>query len=427
MRLLCACLVLWPLAVSANGNQAHVWITRQALQQLPDGSLKRLLARPELENRLHNGTLFPDGGYVVKDDYGEMAHWEPFVEAYVRDLRARFAQPYPAEAHDELAFLFGVASHGMADETFDAMYMKAARGYDAANWSDELLDSFDSTTDVILAAETQQMLSVEPWLPPGIVGFYRDRMSYTVDPGKIDNAQFLLATVVLDYGQSAAREPMKVAAGRARYPWGSAHLLDASYAGSPPCEATIVKEYWLALWDRLHGEVRPENLLVTTVPRDGGRGHVSDHTRVESQLVLVFGSGIVDKSLRAEDVDIRDSQGRRYPIKVDFWGGNHSNVVRLLPQADWPLDEDLTVTLPAGITTIDANTATAPPVLHFSTRAAGAGEPAPYSDPTPHAAEPASSVASGCAFAPARSFPLVLLVPLLALFSRRARAVLRRR
>ncbi len=57
MRLLLACLVFWPLSTSANGNDAHVWITRQALQQLPDGSLKQLLSRPELENRLFNDQI----------------------------------------------------------------------------------------------------------------------------------------------------------------------------------------------------------------------------------------------------------------------------------------------------------------------------------------------------------------------------------
>jgi len=170
-RALVAAGLVCALAASAraNGNDSHLWITKTARSQLPDGTLKRLLSDPAHERALWNGSIFPDGGYVVGNDYGEMAHWEPFVEAYVQWIRARWLPPYDGEAARHIAFLMGVASHVLADQTYDSMFMAKARGYDAAMWSDERLLDFDSNTDVMLAAETGQHIEIgDPGSSPGI-------------------------------------------------------------------------------------------------------------------------------------------------------------------------------------------------------------------------------------------------------------------
>src|SRR5262245_21782854 len=126
-----------------NGVNTHTWVTMRGVELLPDGELKKLLSSPDLEPILVNGSIFPDGGYAVQDGFGEIAHWEPFVSAYLAWLRDEIGPPYDRpEARRYVAFLFGVASHGMGDQIFDSMYMKAARGYDAVGWSDSLLESF---------------------------------------------------------------------------------------------------------------------------------------------------------------------------------------------------------------------------------------------------------------------------------------------
>ena len=75
---------LAPSTAHANGQTTHVWITLEAVGHLDDGPLKELLSKPEVFDALVNGAMFPDGGYANGDHYGELAHWEPLQQAYLR-------------------------------------------------------------------------------------------------------------------------------------------------------------------------------------------------------------------------------------------------------------------------------------------------------------------------------------------------------
>ena len=105
-----------------NGQSTHAWISQQAVSALAPGELRALMSDPELELYWRNGTMFPDGGYPIGDDYGEIAHWEPFQRAYMAWIQQQFQPPWTDEAQRHIAFWLGLASHGMADQTFDAMY-----------------------------------------------------------------------------------------------------------------------------------------------------------------------------------------------------------------------------------------------------------------------------------------------------------------
>lgn len=135
----------------ANGQSTHCWISEQAILELPDGELKTFLSEPELELYWRNGTMFPDGGYAILDDYGEISHWEGFQKVYLAWIKDNYTRPWSDEATHHIAFLLGMASHGMADQTFDAMYFRRAYVYDAAgNWD----VSLDEATDVTFVADT---------------------------------------------------------------------------------------------------------------------------------------------------------------------------------------------------------------------------------------------------------------------------------
>jgi hypothetical protein len=414
-------------AAWANGNDSHIWITRQALAQLPDGTLKRLLSSPTHERALLNGTIFPDGGYVVGDDYGEMAHWEPFVEAYASWIRARYAPPFEGEAAVHVAFLMGIASHVLADQTYDSMFMAKARGYDAAMWSDETLLDFDSNTDVLLAADTGQRIAIgdpglEPWYPPEIPSIYQDQLGYSVEKDKIDQAQLTLVFVVVNYAQSAADQPDKVAAAKARYPWSAAHLMDGVTACGPPCEAAHVAAYWRALWDRLHREQRPESFVVATVPRAGGAGLALDNNLVEASIFVTLGGGVDKRSIAPGAIRVTDAEtGAEYPIDINPWR-DEANVIRLRPRAPWPANVRLTVTLAAGLRTLDGATLDAPFSFEVST---AAGEPG-WSDPTPRTGEPVTALPPGCSMVSASRAGAAVVgltfVALLLAFVRRRRA-----
>ncbi len=382
--------LLTPGAARANGNNSHLWITLEARDQLPAGELKDLLSRPEVQMALGNGAAFPDGGYAVMDDYGEMAHWEPFVVEYMTWIRATYDLPYAdnPEAAAHVAFLMGIISHGMGDQVYDTLYFAVGRVRDAAGWSDELLSDFDTATDVAFVVDSGFAQDVEPWAPSyDLAEVYQDGLGYVVDPFTIDTAQRFLSGVRA-FPQDTAQDSEAVAAYRAQYPWGTAHQLDETYAGSPPCEASVVSAYMLAVWDRLHDERSLENLVIATSPAPGGSTQSTDATQVESQIAIIFGHAIDDTSLNPNSVRVSDANGVSYAVDRTMWR-EQSNVMRLRPLADWPADETLTVTLAAGVRTIDGLVLDADWSFEVTTAAATSSTPPPGSiDPTPNTRAP---------------------------------------
>ncbi len=96
---------------------------------------------------LANGGYFPDSGYTARDhDQGEVAHWEPFVQAYIQVFRERYKPPFTPEASQHLAFLMGLAAHGITDSTFDSLLYARAEQVDGGDF-----DSFDLSMDVFIA------------------------------------------------------------------------------------------------------------------------------------------------------------------------------------------------------------------------------------------------------------------------------------
>jgi hypothetical protein len=421
-----------PGVAGANGDTAHAWITEHAIDHLPDGQLRRLLERPELREILINGSIFPDGGYVVDDDYGEIAHWEPFLTAYIDWIQDRYDTPLvTGVAAEHAVFLLGVASHGLADQTFDSAFGPAARIHDAAGWSDDLLQDHDSSTDLILVGQTGRRYDgLTPWLPADdLAALYRDRMGYTVDPYRLSEAQDLLHRLTLNY--AALADERTVMKAIERYPWSGANLLDDTEPGAPPCQAAIVADYWLAVWDRLHGVSTAQNFVIATTPRSGAAGQPVDRDLVESQLTIVFGHG-VETARFTGMVEVRDDSGAVHAVELASpWNVDVTNVLRIRPVASWAPDRDYTVTVAAPLESIDGLALAEPFTFTFSTRAAEPSKPS--SDPTPHTGEPdvgevpepappAEDEGGGCAAGGSAGPLTALLAALIARRSRRGRA-----
>ncbi len=414
-------LVADPGVGQANGVNTHTWISFHAIEHLPDGELKRLLADPTLAAMIVNGSIFPDGGYAVDSEFGETAHWGPFHAAYIRWMQANLPEPYArGEARRHVAFLMGLGSHGMADQIFDSMFMEAARGYDAANWSDTLLDSFDTATDVMLVDATGvDYRGTEQWLPSDDLPGMFAEVGITVDSSTLLDAQNAMHTFVLAYGAANGRDPAAVMRYRAQYPWASAHLMDPHEPGSPPCEGEVVAAYWLTLWDRLHGVDGPQNQIIATYPPAGSDGHPTDHRLVEAQVVVVFGHGIAAGV--AAKIRITDPTGKVYGFTArPFY--SEANAVAIRPTEPWAANETITVELLPGIATVDNLTYDQPWSFEFTTRPAS-GPRDPTSDPTPHEGEPwtAPPASGGCDAAGGAGLGAALLM-LRALRRRRGRA-----
>src|SRR5687768_15143990 len=111
-----------PAIAHATGMSGHAYMAECAAEQTEDASLRALIAAEGL--RLLNGGFFPDSGYATDDsEQGEIPHWEQYVEAYVQLVRARWASPLDEpEAAAHVAFLLGLAGHGITDSTFDTLF-----------------------------------------------------------------------------------------------------------------------------------------------------------------------------------------------------------------------------------------------------------------------------------------------------------------
>ena len=334
--------------VLANGQTTHIWITRHALEHLPEGELRTLLTRKDLETPLINGAMFPDGGYATGHEYGEEAHWFEFQSRYRDWIRDSYApDPWSDEAGWHVAFLMGMVSHGMADQAF-AMYFDWSRIYDAEyGWAEGI--SFDEASDVLWAALTgpQEVPSRE--LPGEIFVQLFAEHGVEVDEQTLEDGQTLLGAAI-DLVGLMSEEPDIVRGYQEAFPWGGAHLLDG-YAGSPPCEGRIVAGAWQEWWDQLHGRVTPL-AIIGLAPGDGHRGLAREMSSPEARLQVVFSRGVTEAAVRA-GVTVLDPAGEVLPTSVWVTYGDGRNVAHLAPTEDWPMDADLTVVAEASLSAVD--------------------------------------------------------------------------
>ena len=289
-----------------------------------------------LRPMLINGTVFPDGGYAVNHPYGEAAHWEPTQRMLAKNVLAACPQPTQTQAcREKLAFLFGMASHGMADQVFDSLYMEAAKKHDAKNWADGLTDSFDSSTDVLWVASHGGLVAPARWMPMDeILATYKE-MKLDVTAGTIEDGQTLILVGVLSFGNNAGKNPTMVQDAKDRYPWGAAHLDDPQTPGSPPCEARIVAAYWQHLWAEWVDGAAPSLEVLATVPGQGGGGLAAAPADPASTTAIVLSRGLDQASVGATSL-AASSAGAPQPGKLNLFYGQSSHVLRLLPNESWP-------------------------------------------------------------------------------------------
>ncbi len=363
-------LLLLSQPAHSNGQTTHLWITEHALEHLPEGELKQLLTREDVSDALRTGTMFPDGGYAYQPQllYGEHAHWEPFQARYIDWIRANEPAPFTDEGAKHVAFLMGLASHGMADQIFDSLYMERSRHWDADHgWSGDV--SFDEATDVVWAGLTGAQPVPEAWIPHDALVSLFSAHGAPIDADSLDDAQGRLG-IAVNFVGLAGQNPDAVDDYAAEYPWGSAHLDDRDVPGSPRCEGEIVALYWADVYDRVVQGQTTDQLVMATLPRDGQMGHEPRMDLVESWVSIVSKRGLLRADVGAENFSIADAQGNEHPFEVWLFYRDNSHVVHLQPTADWAADTDYTVTVRPGLVAREGSTQGAPWSFGFSTRPA---------------------------------------------------------
>src|SRR4051812_30542607 len=127
-----------PPPAGAAGIVTHAWMALDAVDHVGDPDLHALLDAHR--DQVRAGAEFPDGGYGTRalgtpgGDYGEEAHWQRFIDAYIDQIRADptcgdLRSPTgPCAA--EIAHAFGAAGHGMGDEVWDWLFEPNGPGFD---------------------------------------------------------------------------------------------------------------------------------------------------------------------------------------------------------------------------------------------------------------------------------------------------------
>lgn len=359
-------------AALANGLTSHVTICMDALTMLPEGELRDFMTDPEMEDAIRNGTQFPDGGYAVGDDYGEIAHWEPFQQHFREWFVGEYSEPWDEDAAKLVAFNYGESCHGMGDQIFDSLFMERSKVYDVE--SDWASLSMDQATDVALSAGRGGQPTPGEYLPTDVLIPRFEELGHPVTADVLESGQLATNVAVL-WVAGAGQNPDAVKEYHDNFPWASEHILDHAIAGNPWDESIVVARYWQILWARMHpgdaeakaaaAEFEP---VMYTFPQDGGLGHVADSTKVESRVTIAFSRAIVSALMSPQFFTVEDRNGN--DVQVDTWlfYGEGSHVVHLIPARNWVADMDYTVTVQPGVAFIDGTTTTEPYSFSFSTR-----------------------------------------------------------
>lgn len=328
----------------ANGQSSHLWITEDARSSLSTPDLVEALDDPAVLAALRNGTMFPDGGYAVDDDYGEIAHWEPFLDLYIDWVREEYAVPFDDEGRRHAAFALGLASHGMADQVFDALYLERSRRFDAENgWAAG--KSMDEATDVAFVAAVGPVTQPELDIPSEALVQRFATYGHDVSASTLETGQDRLGIAIWFVEQAAAR-PESVAEYEALFPWATANQQEGAVPGTPKFIGPIVARYMERVWARLNGRSTAEfGDLLGSVPTRGQPllGHATDD--MSGWVTLVFARG-----LRADGFDetpfrwVTDG-GDEVEFSAQLYYRDNSHVVHLIPAGDLPTTTGFVVTV----------------------------------------------------------------------------------
>lgn len=363
---------VWLLAASASANGAytHVHISQLAHAMLPPGELRALL---DAQTHAYEcGSLFPDSGYAIDDDYGELAHWEPFLEAYIQDIRARYGGDYTSEtARDEIAFLLGVASHGMADQSYDTTLLARAFEVDGPEPSGRAVDQY---ADYFLVIDEEVELAVAPWAPyeplPAVIADASGGHVVTADT--LMRAMSRMSGVVDFQGNPRLAGRLYWDAWES-FPFLGTHLYNEDAMGSLPWLGALIAEYWEVVWRRLHGVDDPDqDLVIRTVPADGAQNVSIDRSESEAwgRIAIFFGYG-VERDQVAPLITLRDEAGETTPVTFQTaYNGRERNLLFVVPTESLAYDHVYTVEVAPGARALGGQTSSAPTLFSFRTRCA---------------------------------------------------------
>jgi MYXO-CTERM domain-containing protein len=353
--------LLFPLRAAAHGLHGHVHVTGWAIDSLPEGELRTLLSDPEMRGAALMGAAFPDSGYAATDDalepgaraYGEHAHWEPFVEDFITQLRATHGPTYETREEQLLvAFLLGCASHGLQDELFDSTFLFEVEQRDGAGQ-----EATDPGTDGFLVQDGYFWMVPSDYVPVDeLLPLFAD-LSEDVDAEVIahgvGNVRVYVNALI---GPSIAEANGEMY--RPLIPWAADHYLDAGVPGSLRAEILPTARYMEAIWARLHNRFDEAGLVIHAWPDPPRRLREADASSVASWVTLILGKGVMNGAATGALTDDVDAAHPFTFAFTRFTGEGSSRIVRFQPNADLVPGAFYTATLEAGAVLVDGTTTT---------------------------------------------------------------------
>lgn len=368
----------------ATGMQGHVYMAQCGAEQVQDVRLRAIFdAQP---THLANGGFFPDSGYTAKDhDQGEIPHWEGYVQAYVELIRETYGPKFDSpEAQQHIAFLMGMAAHGITDSTYDAIF-----GDRAAQVEPTDINSLDMANEIFLVHDLPRY-----YIPELVVDtqthskVFTDRLLHPVTPDAIADAMGTAKS-----GIAVVANLLYVGADEwgAKYPWARKHLLDPRIPGAYPFGAKVVTGYYRELLRRLDNNPSADQIVIGTYPDAAYPLATLDNTRPDGKIHFFFGEGLERTSVDDTTIEVQDEGGNVIPTKWNFFRGDTwPNVIQVAALEGWKPGTKYTVVLKNTIKSLQGVSPTNPFSISFSTctPAAAGGDCPEIIGPAPASACP---------------------------------------
>lgn len=269
--------VIAPAKASAAGMITHAFMADEAVERVETPELQSFLIAHHHE--LLSGASFPDGGYFA-GGYGEISHWERFINAYIAYLRER---PGCGDLADPLgpcatlvAHMLGAGAHGMGDETWDWMFEPLVADHgevpDHPLAPPEINDVIGS---IAYAMDTIALVDYFRWGESGY--FLPPPNELTPIYASIGYGEITEDDLLAGHAAGSAALALERAGGvadservREQMPWSAANFYGES--GGVVYSASAIAGYYEALWAKLLEPEPPPPRVIAIHPANGEIG-----------------------------------------------------------------------------------------------------------------------------------------------------------
>ncbi|XP_071409603.1 phosphatidylinositol-glycan-specific phospholipase D isoform X3 [Pithys albifrons albifrons] len=161
------------------GISTHLEIAHRALEFFikHEGSVNYRQLLLNHQDAFQAGSIYPDAFYPsvckggIFHDVSEDTHWSPFLKASIHYVRRNYPQPWEVATEKLVAFLFGIASHMVADVSWHSLgidqgFLKAMGEIDFQGSYSEAHSAGDIGGDVVSQFELDFNYLASNWYVP---------------------------------------------------------------------------------------------------------------------------------------------------------------------------------------------------------------------------------------------------------------------